>query len=105
MESDRPESLQGSKMESDRPESLQGSKMESDRPESLQGSKMESDRPESLQGASSDEVHELKCCPCGTGGISRKGVFFCHTCREYLCKACKGHHENLKITKNHTIVS
>ena len=79
--------------------------MESDRPESLQGSKMESDRPESLQGASSDEVHELKCGPCGTGGISRKGVFFCHTCREYLCKACKSHHENLKITKNHTIVS
>ena len=65
---------------------------------------------ESLQGASSlnwgsDEVHELECGPCGTGGISRKGVFFCHTCREYLCKACKGHHENLKITKNHTIVS
>ena len=99
-----------SKMESDRPESLQGSKMESARPESLHGSKMESDRPESLQGAStlnwgSDEVHELECGPCGTGGISRKGVFFCHTCREYLCKACKGHHENLKITKNHTIVS
>ena len=97
-------------MESDRPESLQGSKMESDRPESLHGSKMESDRPESLRGASSlnwgsDEVHELECGPCGTGGISRKGVFFCHTCREYLCKACKGHHENLKITKNHTIVS
>ena len=73
-------------------------------------SKMESDRPESLQGASSlnwgsDEVHELECGPCGTGGISRKGVFFCHTCREYLCKACKSHHENLKITKNHTIVS
>ena len=110
MESDRPESLQGSKMESDRPESLQGSKVESDRPEYLQGSKMESDRPESLQGASSlnwgsDEVHELKCGPCGTGGISRKGVFFCHTCREYLCKACKSHHEYLKITKNHTIVS
>ena len=73
-------------------------------------SKMESDRPESLRGASSlnwgsDEVHGLECGPCGTGGISRKGVFFCHTCREYLCKACKGHHENLKITKNHTIVS
>ena len=72
--------------------------------------KMESDRPESLQGASSlnwgsDEVHELECGPCGTGGISSKGVFFCHTCREYLCKACKSHHENLKITKNHTIVS
>ena len=71
---------------------------------------MESDRPESLQGASSlnwgsDEVHELECGPCGTGGISRKGVFFCHRCREYLCKACKSHHENLKITKNHTIVS
>ena len=71
---------------------------------------MESDRPESLRGASSlnwgsDEVHGLECGPCGTGGISRKGVFFCHTCREYLCKACKGHHENLKITKNHTIVS
>ena len=86
------------------------SKMESARPESLQGSKMESDRPESLQGASSlnwgsGEVHELECGPCGTGGISSKGVFFCHTCREYLCKACKGHHENLKITKNHTIVS
>ena len=94
-----------SKMESDRPESLQGSKMESDRPESLQGSKMESDRPESLQGASSDEVNDLKCGPCGTGGISRKGVFFCKECREYLCKACKCHHENLKITKNHTIVS
>ena len=110
MESARLESLQGSKMKSARPESLQGSKMESARPESLQGSKMESDRPESLQGASSlnwgsDEVHELECGPCGTGGISRKGVFFCHTCREYLCKACKGHHENLKITKNHTIVS
>ena len=110
MESARPESLQGSKMESARMESLQGSKMESARPESLQGSKMESDRPESLQGASSlnwgaDEVHELECGPCGTGGISRKGVFFCHTCREYLCKACKGHHENLKITKKHTIVS
>ena len=73
-------------------------------------SKMESDRLESLRGASSlnwgsDEVHGLECGPCGTGGISRKGVFFCHTCREYLCKACKGHHENLKITKNHTIVS
>ena len=73
-------------------------------------SKMESDRPESLRGASSlnwgsDEVHELECGPCGTGGISRKGVFFCHTCREYLCKACKSHHENLKITRNHTIVS
>ena len=71
---------------------------------------MESKQPESLQGASSlnwgsDEVHELECGPCGTGGVSRKGVFFCHTCREYLCKACKGHHENLKITKNHTIVS
>ena len=71
---------------------------------------MESDRPVSLQGASSlnwgsDEVHELECGPCGTGGISSKGVFFCHTCREYLCKACKSHHENLKITKNHTIVS
>ena len=71
---------------------------------------MESDRPESLRGASSlnwgsDEVHGLECGPCGTGGISRKGVFFCHTCREYLCKACKGHHENMKITKNHTIVS
>ena len=110
MESARLESLQGSKMKSARPESLQGSKMESARPESLQGSKMESDRPESLQGASSlnwgsDEVHELECGPCGTGGISRKGVFFCHTCREYLCKACKGHHEKLKITKNHTIVS
>ena len=110
MESARLETLQGSKMESARPESLQGSKMESARPESLQGSKMESARPESLCGASSlnwgfDEVHELECGPCGTGGISRKGVFFCHTCREYLCKACKGHHENLKITKNHTIVS
>ena len=110
MESNRPESLQGSKMESDRPESLQGSKMESDRPESLQGSKLESDRPESLQGASSlnwgsGEVHELGCGPCGTGGISRKGVIFCHTCRQYLCKACKTHHENLKITRNHTIVS
>ena len=110
MESARPESLQGSKTESARMESLQGSKMESARPESLQGSKMESDRPESLQGASSlnwgaDEVHELECGPCGTEGISRKGVFFCHTCREYLCKACKGHHENLKITKKHTIVS
>ena len=110
MESARPESLQGSKTESARMESLQGSKMESARPESLQGSKMESDRPESLQGASSlnwgaHEVHELECGPCGTGGISRKGVFFCHTCREYLCKACKGHHENLKITKKHTIVS
>ena len=86
------------------------SKMESDRPESSQGSKMESDRPESLRGASSlnwgsDEVHVLECGPCGTGGISSKGVFFCHTCREYLCKACKSHHENLKITKNHTIVS
>ena len=73
-------------------------------------SKMESDRPESLRGASSlnwgsDEVHELECGPCGTGGISRNGVFFCHTCREYLCKACKGHHENLKVTRNHTIVS
>ena len=71
---------------------------------------MESDRPESLRGASSlnwgsDEVHELECGPCGTGGISSKGVFFCHTCREYLCKACKSHHENLKITRNHTIVS
>ena len=71
---------------------------------------MEPDRPESLQGASSlnwgsDEVHELECGPCGTGGISSKGVFLCHTCREYLCKACKSHHENLKITKNHTIVS
>ena len=71
---------------------------------------MESDRPQSLQGASSlnwgsDEVHVLECGPCGTGGISRKGVFFCHTCREYLCKACKSHHENLKITRNHTIVS
>ena len=110
MESARLESLQGSKMESARPESLQGSKMESARPESVQGSKMESARPESLRGASSlnwgsDEVHELECGPCGTGGISRKGVFFCHTCREYLCKACKGHHENLKITKKHTIVS
>ena len=71
---------------------------------------MESDRLQSLRGASSlnwgsDEVHGLECGPCGTGGISRKGVFFCHTCREYLCKACKSHHENLKITKNHTIVS
>ena len=71
---------------------------------------MESDRPESLQGASSlnwgsDEVHELECGPCGTGGISRKGVFFWHTCRECLCKACKSHHEDLKITRNHTIVS
>ena len=73
-------------------------------------SKMESDRPESLQGASSlnwgsDEVHELECGPCGTGGISRKGVSFWHTCRECLCKACKSHHEDLKITRNHTIVS
>ena len=73
-------------------------------------SKMESDRPESLQGASSlnwgsDEVHELECGPCGTGGISRKGVFFCHTCREYLCNPCKDYHGNLKITRNHTIVS
>ena len=71
---------------------------------------MESDRPESLQGASSlnwgsDEVHELECGPCGTGGISRKGVFFCHTCREYLCNPCKDYHGNLKITRNHTIVS
>ena len=71
---------------------------------------MESDGPESLQGASSlnwgsNEVHELECGPCGTGGTSRKGVFFCHICREYLCKACKSHHENLKITKNHTIVA
>ena len=71
---------------------------------------MESDRPESLQGASSlnwgsDKVYELECGPCGTGGISRKGVFFCHRCREYLCKACKSHHENLNITKIHTIVS
>ena len=71
---------------------------------------MESDRPESLRGASSlnwgsDEVHELECGPCGTGGISRKGVFFCHTCREYLCNPCKDYHGNLKITRNHTIVS
>ena len=73
-------------------------------------SKMESDRPESLRGASSlnwgsDEVHELECGPCGTGGISRKGVFFCHTCREYLCNPCKDYHGNLKVTRNHTIVS
>ena len=71
---------------------------------------MESDRLESLRGASSlnwgsDEVHELECGPCGTGGISRKGVFFCHTCREYLCNPCKDYHGNLKITRNHTVVS
>ena len=71
---------------------------------------MESDRPESLRGASSlnwgsDEVHELECGPCGTGGISRKGVFFCKKCNEYLCNPCNNCHGNLKITRNHTVVS
>ena len=65
---------------------------------------------ESLRGASSlnwgsDEVHELECGPCGTGGISRKGVFFCKKCNEYLCNPCKDYHGNLKITRNHTVVS
>ena len=71
---------------------------------------MESDRPESLRGASSlnwgsDEVHELECGPCGTGGISRKGVFFCKECNEHLCNPCKDYHGKLKIARNHTIVS
>ena len=71
---------------------------------------MESNRPESLRGASSlnwgsDEVHELECGPCGTGGISRKGVFFCKECNEHLCNPCKDYHGNLKVTRNHTIVS
>ena len=71
---------------------------------------MESDRPESLRGASSlnwgsDEVHELECGPCGTGGISRKGVFFCKECNEHLCDPCKDYHGKLKIARNHTIVS
>ena len=65
---------------------------------------------ESLRGASSlnwgsDEVHELECGPCGTGGISRKGVFFCKECNEYLCNPCKDYHGNLKVTRNHTVVS
>ena len=65
---------------------------------------------ESLRGASSlnwgsDEVHELECGPCGTGGISRKGVFFCKECNEHLCNPCKNCHWNLKITRNHTVVS
>ena len=71
---------------------------------------MESNRPESLRGASSlnwgsDEVHELECGPCGTGGISRKGVFFCKECNEHLCNPCKDYHGKLKIARNHTIVS
>ena len=73
-------------------------------------SKMESNRPESLRGASSlnwgsDEVHELECGPCGTGGISRKGLFFCKECNEYMCNPCKDYHGTLKITRNHTVVS
>ena len=65
---------------------------------------------ESLRGASSlnwgsDEVHELECGPCGTGGISRKGLFFCKECNEHLCNPCKNCHGNLKITRNHTVVS
>ena len=71
---------------------------------------MESDRPESLRGASSlncgwEEVHELECGPCGTGGISRKGLFFCKQCNEYLCNPCRDFHGNLKLARNHTIVS
>ena len=65
---------------------------------------------ESLCGASplnwgSDEVHELECGPCGTGGISRKGVFFCKKCNEHMCDPCKDYHGKMKITRNHTIVS
>ena len=65
---------------------------------------------ESLRGASSlnwgsDEVHELECGPCGTGGISRKGSFFCKECNEHLCNPCKDYHGNLKIARNHTIAS
>ena len=71
---------------------------------------MESDRPESLRGASSfncgwEEVHEVECGPCGTGGISRKGLFFCKQCKEYLCDPCRDFHGNLKLARNHTIVS
>ena len=73
-------------------------------------SKMESDRPESLHGANSldwgsNEVHALDCCPCGTGGISRKGLFFCKECNEHFCNPCRDVHGNLKIARNHTIVS
>ena len=65
---------------------------------------------ESLRGASSlnwgsDEVHELECGPCGTGGISRKGLFFCKECNEHLCNPCRDYHGNLKIARNHTISS
>ena len=53
----------------------------------------------------SDEVHELECGPCGTGGISRKGLFFCKECNEHLCDPCKDYHGSFKIDRNHTIVS
>ena len=69
------------------------------------GSKMESLRGASSLNWGSDEVHELECGPCGTGGISRKGVFFCKECNEYLCNPCKDYHGNLKVTRNHTVVS
>ena len=68
-------------------------------------SKMESLRGASSLNWGSNEVHELECGPCGTGGISRKGLFFCKECNKHLCNPCKNCHWNLKITRNHTVVS
>ena len=66
---------------------------------------MESSRGASSLNWGSDEVHELECGTCKTGGISRKGLLFCKEYNEHLCNPCKDYHGNFKVAINHTIVS
>ena len=66
---------------------------------------MESSRGASSLNWGSNEVHELECGTCKTGGISRKGLLFCKECNEHLCNPYKDYHGNFKVAINHTIVS